>query len=102
MLQKIERFIIKKISEHPDDICIERDMLKPYSGPEIHSAMKSLKEKGYLEEESTSIDLSNFVYKLSTQGRFYKEYRFKCFISDIFIRAVVAVITSLITFFLCG
>lgn len=60
------------------------------------------KEKGYLEEESANITLSHFVYRLSTQGRFYKEYRLQCFIHDIFVPAIVAVVTSLITYFLCG
>lgn len=102
MLQKIEKQILKKISKHPDDISIEIESLKPYSGSEISSAMKSLKEKGYLEEESANITLSHFVYRLSTQGRFYKEYWLQCFIHDIFVPAIVAVVTSLITYFLCG
>lgn len=102
MLHKIEKFILKKLSKQPDDIHIGIENLKPYSGSAIRSAMKSLKEKGYFEEESVSIDLSNFSYKLSTQGRFYKEYRFKCFIHDIFIPIIVSIITTLITSFLCG
>lgn len=102
MLHKIEKKILKVISKQPHEFEIKIEQLKPYTGDAVYAAMKSLKDKGYFEEISASLDFSNFTYELSTQGRFYKEYCFHCFMSDIFIPAVVAVITSLITYFLCG
>lgn len=102
MLQKIERKILKVISKQPHEFQIEIEQLKPYTGDAVYAAMKSLKDKGYFDETSASIDFSNFTYELSTQGRFYKEYCFQCFMSDIFIPIVVSIITTLITSFLCG
>lgn len=102
MLQKIEKFILKKLSEHPETINYEIEIFRPYSGDEILCAMQSLESKGYLKSVCASINLSSFHCQRTTQGRFYKEYRFQCFVSDIFVPAVVAIITSLITYFLCG
>lgn len=102
MLQKIERKILTIISKHPSEFSIKIEQLKPYSGNDVRLAMESLKEKGYFKEASASINLSNFTYELTTQGRFYKEYRFQCFIKNIFIPIVVSVIATLITTFMCG
>lgn len=102
MLQKIERTILLTISKQPDKFNIEASQLNRYSRSDIEIAMISLKNKGYFEEANASIDLSNFTYKLTTQGRFYKEYRFQRFISNIFIPIVVSMLATLITSFLCG
>lgn len=102
MLHKIEKKVLHTLLKQPNGINIEAEKFYPYPGDEVRSAMNSLRDKGYLESVEANIDLSLFHYSLSTQGRFYKEYRFHCFMSDIFIPAVVAVITSLITYFLCG
>lgn len=102
MLQKIEKFVLKTLSKHPKTINYEIEIFHPYSGEEILCAMESLESKGYLKAVCGDVLLSSLHCELTTQGRFYKEYRFKSFISDIFIPAVVAVITSIITYFLCG
>ncbi|MBD5515395.1 MAG: hypothetical protein HDR06_12355 [Lachnospiraceae bacterium] len=102
MLHKIERKILKIISKQPSEFILEIEQLTPYSGNDIQLAMNSLKEKGYFIETSASIDCSHFTYELSTQGRFYREYCLQCFMSDIFIPSVVSMVTSLITYFLCG
>lgn len=102
MLQKIERKILTIISKNPSEFSIGIEQLKPYSGNDVRIAMESLKEKRYFKETSASINLSNFTYELTTQGRFYKEYRFQCFIKNIFIPIIVSIITTLITTFLCG
>lgn len=102
MLQKIERSVLKTLHKQPKTIHYESKMFYPYSREEILCAMESLESKGYLKSVSGNINLSAFHCELTTQGRFYKEYMRQCFISDIFVPAVVAVITSLITYFLCG
>ena len=102
MLHKIERKILKIISKQPSEFELEIEQLISYSGNDIWLAMSSLKGKGYFKETRASIDLSHFIYELSTQGRFYKEYCFQCFMSDIFIPAVISMVTALITHFLCG
>ena len=101
MLHKIERFVLKKLSEQPNDINIEYEKFYPYPRDEIRSAMHSLKDKGYLESTDENLDSSIFHYSMSTQGKHYKEYWINTFIRDIIIPAIVAVITSLITNFFC-
>lgn len=102
MLQKVERYVLKTLSKHPNDINIEIEKFHTYSADEIRSAMHSLKDKGYLEMAEENLDSSIFHYSMSTQGRFYKEYRFQSFVSNIFIPIVVSIITTLITSFFCG
>lgn len=102
MLHKIEKSILKTLSKNPQTANFEPKMFSPYSSEEIFCAMKSLESKGYLKSVCGDVLLSSFHCELTTQGRFYKEYRRQCFISDIFVPAVVSVITSLITYFLCG
>lgn len=62
MLQKIEKQILKKISKHPDDISIKIESLKPYSGSEISSAMKSLKENSQFVYLLLLIHPANILY----------------------------------------
>lgn len=102
MLQKVERYVLKMLSKQPKAINYTPDKFPRYSKDDILCAMESLESKGYLKSVSGNMDLSSLHCELTTQGRFYKEYSRQCFISDIFIPAVVAVITSLITYFLCG
>ena len=102
MLQKIERFVLKKLSKLPKKANYEAKDFYPYSGDEILCAMESLESKGYLKSVTANLDFSSLHCEITTQGRFYREYRIQCFISDIFVPAIVAVITSLITYFLCG
>ncbi len=102
MLQKIERFVLKKLSKLPKKANYEAKDFYPYSGDEILCAMESLESKGYLKTVTANLDFSSLHCEITTQGRFYREYRIQCFISDIFVPAIVAVITSLITYFLCG
>lgn len=102
MLHKIEKFVLKKLSKYPLMVSYEPELFRPYSKDEILCAMQSLESKGYLKSVSGNIDISSLHCELTTQGRFYKEYRRQCFVSDILVPAVVAVITSLITYFLCG
>lgn len=102
MLHKIEKFVLKKLSKQPHDINIEIEKFYPYSGDEIKSAMHSLKDKGYLESADQNLDSSIFHYSMSTQGKHYREYWIKKFISDIIIPIVVSIITTLITMFIAG
>ena len=102
MLLKVERFILKKLSKLPKKTNYESEDFYPYSGEEILCAMESLESKGYLKSVAANLDFSSLHCELTSQGRFYREYRSQCFVSDIFVPAVVAVITSLITYFLCG
>ncbi len=102
MLHRIEKKVLIALSKQPNDARISIGKFYPYSGDEIRAAMHSLRDKGYLENAGENIDLSEFHYSMSTQGRHYREYRFKRFFSDIFIPAAVSMVTSLITYFLCG
>ena len=100
MLLKIERKVLSIISKQPDEATIEIDKFGKYSGSDIHAALLSLKQKGYLESTDCSIDYSTFTYELTLQGRFYKEYLVREFLSNIVIPILVSVITTLITLYL--
>lgn len=100
MLLKIERTILKKISKHPQDFYIDISDFKKYSGYEINSAMESLQEKGYLEFLGATTEFAIFPYRLTTKGRYYKEYARKSFVQNILIPFIVALLTTIATLYL--
>lgn len=73
MLHKIEKKVLKILNKYKNENIISIDKFKGYTGQEIHQAIQSLKDKGYLELADSSIDYMNFSYVLTTDGRYYKE-----------------------------
>lgn len=102
MLLKIERKILLKLSEQPHEHQISAKEFNKYSSSDVFQAMKNLKDKGYLDLCDATTDYEMFSYVLSTQGRFYKEYLFRTFLSDIVIPIIVSVVTTLVTLFITG
>lgn len=100
MLLKLERKILKYISKRSSENTFNITEFPKYSGTQIYASLKSLKEKGYLNLADASIDLSNFSYILTAKGHFYKEQRFKEFLSYVIIPILVSIITTLLTMFI--
>ena len=100
MLLKIEKRILHQLLKQPDEHSISASKFNKYSNNDIYQAMKSLKEKGYLDLFDTSYTYENFSYVLSAKGRYYKEYLFRMFLHDIVIPILVSIITTLITLWL--
>lgn len=100
MLLKIERTILRKLAKQPHDFQIESSAFSKYSGIEINSAMASLEERGYLKLLSVTSEYSVFSYKLTTKGRYYREYKIKSFVKNILIPFVVALLTTIATLYL--
>lgn len=100
MLFKIEKHILKKVSKQPYKNQIDLTSFRKYSGEDVYSAFKSLKEKGYFELVSAGSDYSSFSYVLSVKGKFYKEYKFKELLKNIVIPFIVALLTTIATLYL--
>lgn len=97
MLLKIERTILRELCRKKHQNQVSADCFKKYSREDIHQAMLDLKEKGYLNLVSASMDYSNFSYVLSTKGKYYREYLFRIFLRNIIIPIIVSILTTLLT-----
>lgn len=100
MLLKIERRILYTLSKRPYEHQINVYEIGKYSGTDIFQAMKSLKDKGYLDSIDATSDYERFSYVLSIKGRCYKEYLFRVFLSDVIIPIIVSIFTTLITLYI--
>lgn len=100
MLLKIERTILKKIKKNPMPNNIKTSSFNKYSKDELHEAFTSLKDRGFFSMYSANQDYSEFTYVLSPKGRYYTEYIFMKFLSNIIIPIIVALLTTVATLYL--